>query len=199
MAKILDIVNGISQVLSNTHDGALDEDGEPIKIGLRREEGNPIIDSRVIDGFSARFQGDRLIVSYQYDCKLQHVHSNGFESEVDSTVNDVVKFIKKEFKKLTGNSLSLKEEGEIDVLVQYISRVRTTVTAQKTYRIGGEPLRGQDGAKDGSKDRLDSTIKKFLELGPGQKRPSNDKSKSDNYKQFEPWNLQTGPRNTNIK
>ena len=196
MAKILDIVNGISQVLSNTHDGALDADGEPIKIGLHREEGNPIIDSRVIDGFSVRFHGSRLIVSYQYDCKLQHVHSNGFESEIDSTVNDVVKFIKKEFKKLTGSSLSLKAEGEIDVLVQYISRVRSTVTAQKTYKIGSVD---EPGDGDADSKRLHGNIKKFLELGPGQKRPQNDKSKSDNYKQFEPWNLQTGPRNTNIK
>ena len=39
MATTLEIINGISQVLANTYDGALDESGEPVKIGLRREEG----------------------------------------------------------------------------------------------------------------------------------------------------------------
>ena len=39
MATTLEIVNAISQVLSNSYDGALDEKGEPVKIGLRREEG----------------------------------------------------------------------------------------------------------------------------------------------------------------
>ena len=47
MATILDIARGISQVVANTYDGALDEKGEPIKIGLKREEGDPINDSRV--------------------------------------------------------------------------------------------------------------------------------------------------------
>ena len=50
MATTLEIINGISQVLANSYDGALDESGEPVKIGLRREEGNPLIDHRVIDG-----------------------------------------------------------------------------------------------------------------------------------------------------
>ena len=85
MATTLEIINGISQVLANTHDGALDEEGNPIEIGLHREEGNPLIDSRVMDGFSVRFGGDRLIVSYQYDCKLKHVHDKDFESNIDSS------------------------------------------------------------------------------------------------------------------
>jgi len=200
MAKILDIVNGISQVLSNTHDGAVDAEGERVKIGLHREEGDVIKDSRVIDGFSARFHGDHMIVSYQYDCKLKHVHGNSFESDIESMINDVVKFIKKEFKKLTKNTLSLTEVGEIDVFVTSTSRVRTTVTAKKVYKIGGEPLRGQDGAKDGSKDRLNDTFKKFLELGPkGAKKAKNSTAKSDNYKQFEPWSLKSGQRNAKLK
>ena len=60
MATTLEIINGISQVLSNTYDGATDASGEPIKIGLRREEGDPLIDDRVIDGFGAGVHGDRL-------------------------------------------------------------------------------------------------------------------------------------------
>ena len=33
--SVLDIVRGISQAVANTHDGALDEEGNPVKIGLR--------------------------------------------------------------------------------------------------------------------------------------------------------------------
>ena len=47
---IIRIVRGISQVMANTHDGALDENGEPIKIGLKREEGVAITDKRVYGG-----------------------------------------------------------------------------------------------------------------------------------------------------
>jgi hypothetical protein len=69
MATILDVVNGISQALSKNYDGALDEEGEPIKAGLKREEGNPIIDSRVLDGFNARVQGDKLILLTRWTTK----------------------------------------------------------------------------------------------------------------------------------
>ena len=197
MAKILDIVNGISQVLSNTHDGAVDADGERVKIGLHREEGDPIKDSRVMDGFAARFHGDNLIVSYQYDCKLKHVHSNSFESDIESMINDVVKFIKKEFKKLTKNALSLTEVGEIDVFVTNTSRVRTVVTAKKVYKIGGAEF--DDAGKSGE-DRLDDSFRKFLDLGPkGAKKPKNSTAKGDNFKQFEPWALTTGQRNAKLK
>ena len=45
---ILDIVRGISSAAALGYDGALDSDGQPIKIGLKREEGDPILDKRVI-------------------------------------------------------------------------------------------------------------------------------------------------------
>ena len=40
MATALEIVRGISQVLANSYDGALDENGDPIKIGKRRGSKN---------------------------------------------------------------------------------------------------------------------------------------------------------------
>lgn len=196
MATTLEIINGISQALANSHDGAIDADGESVKVGLRREEGHPINDSRVMDGFSARFAGNRMIVSYQGDYKLKEVHKNNFESEIESMMNEVIKFLKKEYKKLTGSALSLTQEGEIDVLVQYISRIRTTVVAQKTYKIGGADAEAVDAE---SEDRLEDTFKKFLDLGKDSSKPKNDKSKKDNYKQFNPFDMGSGQRNANLK
>ncbi len=37
--KVVDVLRGISQAAGNMYDGATDENGEPIKIGLKREEG----------------------------------------------------------------------------------------------------------------------------------------------------------------
>lgn len=196
MSTTLEIINGISQAVANAHDGAQDSDGNPVKVGLHREEGNPLVDSRVIDGFSVRFGGDSLIVSYQYDCKLKHVHDKGFESNIDSMIGDVVKFIKKEYRKLTGKSLSLTAVGEVEVLVQYLSRVRSTVTAKKVFKIGTTEA---DTNAEESKERLDDTFKKFLELGKSSKGPENSKAKKDNYKQFDPFDLATGQRNSDLK
>ena len=137
MATTLEIINGISQVLANSYDGALDESGEPVKIGLRREEGNPLIDHRIMDGFGAHILGDRLHIKYHSEIPLKEVHSNGFESEMESMVEKVKAFLQKEFKKVTKSSLSLTDPSEVDVLVEYISRIRVSVKVHKCFKIGG--------------------------------------------------------------
>ena len=71
MATTLEIVRGISQVLANSYDGALDDKGEPIKVGLRREEGHPILDSRVMDGFKVSFHGPQLCIYYHAELSLK--------------------------------------------------------------------------------------------------------------------------------
>ena len=60
MADMLKIVRGISQAVANSHDGAIDENGDPVLNGLKREEAVPIIDKRVMDGFNVSFYGDQL-------------------------------------------------------------------------------------------------------------------------------------------
>lgn len=140
MATTLEIINGISQVLANSYDGALDESGEPVKIGLRREEGNPLIDHRVVDGFGVHISGNRLHIKYHTELSLKEVHSNGFEGEMESMVEKVKSFLQKEFKKVTKSSLSLSDPSEVDVLVEYISRIRTSVKVHKCYQIGGIPV-----------------------------------------------------------
>lgn len=49
MSNILEVVNTISQIVSNVHDGAIDRDGEPVKIGLKREKFVPFTMRRVMD------------------------------------------------------------------------------------------------------------------------------------------------------
>jgi len=139
MATTLEIIDCISQVLSNTYDGALDENGEPIKIGLRREEGNPLLDQRVMDGFGASIAGDRLHIKYHTEIPLREVHSNDFESEMESMIEKIKSFIQKEYKKVKKVALTLSEPTEVDVLVEYVSRVRCSVKVHKCYKIGAIP------------------------------------------------------------
>ena len=81
MATMLEIANGISQVLASAYDGGQDSEGNPITIGLKREEGHPIHDSRVMDGFSACIKGDSLKIRYHTEVKLKEVHNSNFESD----------------------------------------------------------------------------------------------------------------------
>lgn len=163
MATTLEIIDCISQVLANTYDGALDESGEPVKIGLRREEGNPLIDHRVMDGFGASISGDRLHIKYHAEIPLKEVHSNGFEGEMESMVETIKSFIQKEYKKIKKNALSLSEPSEVDVLVEYISRLRCSVKVHKCYKISA--LDSEANMPESEDRPTDPAYEKMLKLG----------------------------------
>ena len=161
MATPLEIIRGISQAAANAYDGALDEDGNRIEIGLRREEGHLVHDSRLMDGFKVKFHGNVLIVTYQSDIKLREVHSGRFEDEILQTINNAANFLKKEYKRLTGETLTLTKTGNHDVFVEDISRIRCNVVATCDYKIGGMTNVVESDEPE-SKDTVDDAIKNWL-------------------------------------
>jgi hypothetical protein len=167
MASVLDIVRGISQAAANAYDGSQDEkyslDGEARKIGLKREEGDPIIDSRVVDGFNVRMSGPILTISYQSDIKLKDVYAGDIEADVEEMIQNVANFLKKEFKKITGDALTLTAEGDVEVLVQNTSKVRVFVVGKRNYKVGNLADVIEVGLP--SEERLDKSIRDFISLG----------------------------------
>ena len=105
-------------------------------VGLNREQGCPIKDKRVNDGFTVKFYGDSMIINYQSDVRMKDLKDNGFENEIARMLNEVKKFLQKEYKAITGNSVSLTKKGEPQILVQTTSRVRTFVQAYQHYKVG---------------------------------------------------------------
>jgi hypothetical protein len=175
--KVIDILRGISQAAAGMYDGAADENGEPIKIGLKREEGNPMLDKRVIDGCKVRCSGKTLIVSYHSELLLKDVYAQDLESELEQTMSDIVSYLKKQYRKVTGNTLSLKEKGECDARVESTSRVRVFVTARKDYEIGN--MSDVEDIGEPSNDGLEKNFKKFLELGGLGTKAKNDTRKAE--------------------
>jgi len=167
MATALEIVRGISQAAANVYDGAQDKkyslDGEERKIGLKREEGDPIIDSRVMDGFGVKFYGNLLCINYQSEIKLKDVYAGDIEAEIEEMIQNIANFLKKEYKKVTGNSLSLTADSDVNVMVQNTSKIRVFATAYRYYKIGG--LDDVTAVGDPSEDRLDKSIRDFISLG----------------------------------
>ena len=171
MATILDVIKGLRQAASNAYDGYENMDE---KIGLKREEGHPILDSRVIDGFKVRFSADQMIVTYHSEVLMKEIHPRAqFENEIERKFGDIIKYLKKEYNKVTKTSVTLSEVAEADIMVQSTSRVRNFVQAVKRYKIGG--VEGVESLRQPSKDTVDDGIKKFLDLF-SDKRPSNDKA-----------------------
>ena len=130
-----------------TYDGARYEKGEPIKAGLRREDVAPFTscECRLLDGFRARVthHSDKnnsfpcLIMSYQSELKLSEAHSPKLGEDVEEHIAEALKYLKKEFKKVTGKELSVEKYGDVKMLVEETSKIRVFVTAQCRYKIGG--------------------------------------------------------------
>ena len=183
-SNILEIIQGLSQAAANAYDGVHDErftlDGQVRKVGLRREEGCPLMDSRVNDGFGVKFYGNKICIKYQSDIRLKEIHqSKDFEGDIVRQLNEIKKFLQKEYKAITGKSVTLTADGEPKVIAQSTSRVRSFVQAYQHYKISGvkeEPI--MDPAVEDSR----AITRKFLEQF-SNKRPSNDKrKKGDNEK-----------------
>jgi len=178
MATVYEIIQGLSQAAANAYDGALGEDQSPLKTGaLRREEGDALIDERVMDGFNVKFYGNMMCLTYQSEIQLKEVYAQGFEGEMEQRLTDIVGWLKKEYKKITGGSVTLTEEGEVDVMVQNSSRVRSWVEAKKHYKVSGLAAEMNDD-NAGSTNPVERGWKTFLEQG-GWKgtRPDNDTRK----------------------
>ena len=182
--ETLEIVRGLAQAASNAWDGAHTDnhslDGEVRKTGLKREEGIPLLDRRVNDGFKVKFYGDSMVITYQSDVKMKEVKDSNFEGDIESMLNEIKNFLQKEYKAITGNSVSLSKKGNPDIMVQSTSNVRTFVTASQHFKIGGLTM---DQIQEPSKDITRDITKKFSEAAKA-KRPQNEYIKpSENQKQ----------------
>tara|TARA_R110000824_G_scaffold67377_7_gene174536 strand:+ start:3375 stop:3935 length:561 start_codon:yes stop_codon:yes gene_type:complete len=185
MATVYEIIKGINQAAANVYDGSHDKrfvvDGEDKVVGLKREEGCPINDSRVIDGFKVRIAGPKLIVTYQSELPIKSFHNVKLDSEIEQTYADIVKFLKKEYKKITGNTLALKADGPCDILLQNMSRIRTWCQCKKVYTIGG--IKDVEAVGENSpgtaEEKLRAAVEKWLQTGKpkysGAKKASNAK------------------------
>jgi hypothetical protein len=180
MATVYEIIQGINQAAANAYDGSHDEslsaDGKARSPGLKREDGDFINDRRVMDGFKVSFHGPLLRIKYQAEVLIKDVQKNDFEDTIVAQLKDIVKFLKKEYKAITGNTLSLTLEGEHHIRVDRLSNYRTDCLAHCDYRIGGMAptgLPGTGGDAEEPNRKLDDSIRNWLSLGP-KGRPKND-------------------------
>ena len=178
-SNTLEIIQGLAQAAANGWDGNHDEryslSDKPVKVGLKREEGCPIMDKRVNDGFFVRFSANTICIGYQSDIPLKEASNPKLSQELEGMLNQVKLFLQKEYKKITGNSVTLTKMGEPTLDITNVSRVRTCVTAHQYYKISG--LNDMDPILEPSRDSENNVIKKFLELSAKNKRPQNEKIK----------------------
>ncbi len=176
--KVLEVLEGIAQAASDIgYDGAVTKDGKPVDFGMKRHQGHPVYDSRVMDGFNIGISGKTLVLSYHSDIKLKEIYSQDFEAETERMMNKIVSELKKRYKANTNKALSLKKKGEVNIRVESSSRVRCWATARCLYDIGN--MGETQNIKEPSRENLEKNFADFLASGGyGKKAPNkNQKAK----------------------
>ena len=155
MSDILEIVNGISQALSEKHDGGS-------KFGLEREQQASMYEKRIVDGFGVSFHGNRITVKYHSEVPLTRVHHKDFKVDVESMMKDISKHLKEKYKQVKKKSLVLKEEGECSIMVQTPNRRTAYVNAAQTYSLGLDE--SKDDMEKKFHERSDRFAKNWLHM-----------------------------------
>lgn len=172
--SVYQVVQGIYEAIKNKHHGARDENGKLVEIGLKRED-QLITDQQVMDGFGVSMHGNLLIIKYHSVEPIASLHQKRFEKEVERRIDEIKRYIQKEFEKVTGSSLRLKESGDISILVESNNRVKIMVKAMMPYEVLNlkEVAPVADTSPVEKIKEMDAYYKK---LQP-KKRPLNDKRK----------------------
>ena len=162
-SPIYNIVQGIQQAAYNGQDHP---SGGSKTGALKSEIGDPVKDSRVIDGFSVKVQGDVMKITYQAVVQLEVALEDNVEQTHIKMVEYLCNFIKKEFKSITGDTLTVTAIKDSDhVSFQQASNVKTIVTATKSYTVGG--LESSENNSDEAKKKMDKVEKVEKELKEG--------------------------------
>ena len=163
-----EVLKDLSVAAGNLYDGAVDDKGEPIDMGLKRDE-LPDTNRKQFDAGKVRFAGDKAIVTYEAEITLKDVHKNGingFQNEMDEMIQKVVNQLKKNYRAVSGKTITLTAEGDgAKVNVEYVSRYRTLVHAVRPYKIGGLTDVVAATGEEVNKREMAASYKKFLEQG----------------------------------
>ena len=81
----------------------------------------------------------------------------------------------KEYKAITGNSVTLTKDGDVKILAQSVSRLRHFVQAHQLFKISG--IKEEPGVNGSEERSVDNAIRNFLDLANNNKRPQNDTRK----------------------
>ncbi len=152
------IIRGIQQAFRNSK-----EVGK--EVGLRREEYPSAAGpgwTRLFDNFSIRIGGNTLTVTYNTQLTVDQFHNLNLSNEVETYIAEAIKFLKSEYKEVTGKALTLTpEKGDPVIKTEHISYCRMTLYGTKKFTIGSipAPLDEEQEALDSYRKTFDSFLK----------------------------------------
>lgn len=126
--NVYEVIKHINQIASEVYDGG-------VKPGFMEfENGDPVWDKRLIDGFGVTFRGSAMRISYNSQVSIQDI-GDGYENRVKGMIADIVKYLKKEYTKRGFGSLSLKPVDNFYARVESITYNDNRIVAWQDFII----------------------------------------------------------------
>lgn len=152
MADILEIVNGISQALSDKTNYE----------SLQKNQKTSMYEKSKNDGFNVKFSGNKMTLLYETDVPLEEVHDKSFEPELQSKVNKLINEIGKNYKSIKKQSLKTKAVGDFNIRIETPNRMRARVFVAQMYEIAKAD--SQDAMEKSFEERQDRYAKHWLSI-----------------------------------
>lgn len=145
---------------------------------LHSEKGKKWLEFTINDGFKIKFLDNMAMILYQVQVNNELTHNRiQFDADCEYQLKQIVSYLQKEYKKITGKSISLTLQGDISVTQEQISMIRKVVTASGRYKISGV-----ESTFDKVKKDTDEHQKKSLDKIEEPKKPKKQ-TKSPNFKE----------------
>ena len=158
MADVYEVIRAIHQAASNGFAGALDDKGEP-------REDMPIDTDGKNEGFRVSLAGNILKVKYLARENLQEIDEK-YENKVDQKIEDIVSFLKKEYRKDLGESLSLKRTKNFKCMIQPTGTSgngQAEVSAYRDYEVESlKDIANKDWKGKTPPERINESIRHMI-------------------------------------
>ena len=152
MAELLEIVNGISQALSNktSYESLVKNE----KVSMYEKSKN--------DGFNVKFSGNKMTLTYETEMPLEGVHDKNFETDLESRMSKLITEIGKNYKTVKKQGLKTKAVGDLNIRVETPNRTRARVFAAQMYEVAKAD--SEDAMQKSFEDRQDRYAKHWLSI-----------------------------------
>lgn len=127
MKEILEVITALNQAANNAMWKKTD--------ALEREKFKGPRDFKVNDSFKLKFADNKMMVEYTLEVKNALMPNIKFEVNPDNKITSILKYLKDEYKQITGKSISFEEESKLNIVVTPISNVTQINRYSKSFTI----------------------------------------------------------------
>lgn len=127
MKEIQEVIKGLNQAAQNSSFKKTD--------ALEREKATGPRDFKINDAFKLKFSDNKMILEYTLEVKNALMPNIKYDNNIENKITAILKYLKKEYKAITGESVSFKPVSKLNIVVTQISYVTQVNRYTKVFEI----------------------------------------------------------------